>query len=270
MINVMTFNIYNWNRTDEHLRRICRVLLKNAPDTVGVQEITPEWIERIFADAEIAEKYGYIGVHRGDFTYEMTVIFYRKDKFKVVESGTKWYSKTPDITSTYGAAGQMYNRIFTYGVFERLSDGRRFAQLNTHLDLHVYTNESKERVPLVFENGELVQNEQARMLAEYGLRLKDSVGTVFLTGDFNATPDKYVHKHFEEKGYVRASDIAKETVGSSEGLPVCQGIDHVYILSDNPTCELWFTDGERYGEELKPPVRIFPSDHLPRMAAVKI
>ena len=39
---------------------------------------------------------------------------------------------------------------------------------------------------------------------------------------------------------------------------------------ENPNCELWFTDDEKYEEELKPPVRNYPSDHLPRMATIKL
>lgn len=267
----MTYNIYNWNKTDEHLRRICNVLRKNEPDTVGFQEISPEWIAKILAHEDIAAKYDYVGVHREDFTFEMTVIFYRKDKFRVLEAATKWYSETPDVPSTFGAVGQQYNRIFTYGIFERLSDGKRFAQMNTHIDLWVYPNENKEWVPLVFEDGELAQNAQARLLMKYANWLYEKVGTVFITGDYNSRPDDvYVYRHIEENGFVRASRIAKETVGSSDGLPVCQGIDHVYMRMENPNCELWFTDDEKYEEELKPPVRNYPSDHLPRMATIKL
>ncbi len=266
----MTFNIYNWNKSEEHLRRICDVLKRNSPDTVGFQEITPEWIDRILADGELGKRYGYVGEPRGDFTKEMTAIFYRRDRFRVLESATKWYSDTPDVASNYGVSGQQYNRILTYAVTERLSDGKRFAHVNTHLDLWVYFGEHKEEIPLLLDDGELVQNRQVRMLAEVCLALRETGYPVVLTGDFNSKVGSYVYRHLAEKGFVRSEDIAEETEGSCKGLPVCQVLDHVYLGAETPHCEKYRIDDTRYDEELKAPVGHYPSDHLPRMATIKI
>ncbi len=270
MINVMTFNIYNWNKTDEHLRRICNALIKNQPDTVGFQEATPEWVEKILANPSLEGVYGYVGEHRGDFTFEMTPIFYRKDKFKVLEAGTRWYSDTPDEPSNFGAEGELYNRIYTYALLERISDGKQFVHVNTHLDLWIYFGENKEQIPLVFEDGELVQNTEADRLSAFCEELSMYADTVVLTGDFNAKTDSYVYKRIERSGFIRAQGIAKECIGSSEGLPVCQVLDHIYIKTSKPHCERYFIDDTRYDEELKAPVGHYPSDHLPRMATIKI
>ena len=74
---------------------------------------------------------------------EYSAIFYRTDKFDLIESGTKWLSPTPDEPCSYYVykdpdTGVTYRanfpRIMTYAVLERKTDGARFIYVNTHLD----------------------------------------------------------------------------------------------------------------------------------------
>ena len=54
-------------------------------------------------------------------TSEMCGIFYLKDKYELLDSGTFWISETPDEESKYADAG--CNRICSYVVLQNKTTG---------------------------------------------------------------------------------------------------------------------------------------------------
>lgn len=137
------------------------------PDIVGFQEVTPvhyEYLKKILPD------YDSTICYRDDFILsEGCPIFYRTDKYEMLDGGSFWLSETPDEMSK--SWGSSHYRVATYMILKEKETGREFAVFNTHLD-----NESEqariEGIALVVEK-----------IREFG-----SIPAL-LMGDLNAEPD---------------------------------------------------------------------------------
>ena len=151
------------------LPRVAEVIRSRGFDLVGVQECVPD--EAHILDDELPE-FARVGCGRNaDRGGEAMYIYYRKDRFEVLEDGTFWLSQTPDKPgSKYEGAG--CPRTCTWALMKDKRTGRVFRYFNTHLD-HI---SSQARV-----NG-------MEVLLERGVRPAKARGeTIFLTGDLNAT-----------------------------------------------------------------------------------
>lgn len=144
-------------------------------DSMGFQEASLRWMTYL---EEHLTDYAYVGVGRedGGVRGEFSPIFYRKEKYDVVDSGTFWLSKTPDEPGTKDW-GSACKRICTWAVLENKETGARYAHFNTHLD-HV-SNEARTH--------------QMEVLLE---RVKEYLGVypVVLTGDLNDLEDSDMYR----------------------------------------------------------------------------
>lgn len=167
-LRLMSYNIYYSDLREERLAKVAQMINKYAPDIMGLQEAnTTTW--RDFLLKEFGDKYDYVGTGReAGGVGESTPILYRKDKFKLLESDTFWLSDTPLVCSKYPSSRQ--NRIFTYVLLARKSDGKKFLVVNTHLD--TATAEAK-----LLQVASLKKQLHDLCLDEYPL---------ILTGDMNA------------------------------------------------------------------------------------
>ena len=141
------------------------------PDIVGMQEVTVTW--RQWLDNYVFnDSYASVGESRapGD---EATPIYYRADKFDMLESGTFWLSDTPDEPATKVTDANL-PRICTWARFRDKATGREFVHINTHLD-HNGANDSTA--------ANAVRKAQASVIVRYAQRFGDL--PVFLTGDMN-------------------------------------------------------------------------------------
>lgn len=138
-----------------------------APDSFGIQEATPKWVKIL--DKEFGEKYARVGEGRSpiEMFTEYSAVYYRKDKFNLLDSGTIWLSETPEKKYTKSFDSK-HNRIATWAVLEDKETGTKYTHINTHLD-HVL---------------ESTRVEQSKVLLNKIDELKKN-GTVICTGDFN-------------------------------------------------------------------------------------
>lgn len=175
-VKVMSYNVRVGNDTQNasgedcsrasRAPRIAKVIKQFMPDTLGVQEFSEEW--KSLLNNELMPQYGFIGYGRNaDLTSETSGIFYNKDTVSLIDAGTKWMSPTPDTPGTKFEDSGNWNRIFTYGVFERHSDSFTYLHINTHFDL--------ERSPRL-KGAEVINS----FLQEYIDKMP-----IVLTGDFN-------------------------------------------------------------------------------------
>lgn len=135
-IRVMSFNIrYSdvGSLTREDREPYVEATIRNGhPDSVGLQEATPEWMA--YLTEALSDEYAYVGVGRdnGVDEGEYAAIFYLKDKYTAVDSGTFWLSDTPDVPSMgWGAACY---RICTWVVLENVESGEQYLHMNAHFD----------------------------------------------------------------------------------------------------------------------------------------
>ena len=146
-------------------------------DIIALQEVLHQPLQTF---TELDE-YDYFGVGRDDGAEsgEYNPIFYKKDKYRRLDQGVIWLSKTPDVPSKDWNSG--CNRILTYLKLEDKRDCVRFIVVNTHLD------NASEKARL----------NQAKILVEFINSYSQGLPLV-ICGDFNAYPDSEVTKHLEQ------------------------------------------------------------------------
>jgi len=136
-LDVMSFNIRlgTANDGDDHWTRrrdmLFDVLRTHDADLVGLQEAFRFQIEEILA---AVPGYGVVGVGRDDGRAggETSAILFKTSRLHVAESGTFWFSDTPDVPGTR-TWGNRYNRVSSWARFVD-RDGRAFWHYNLHLD----------------------------------------------------------------------------------------------------------------------------------------
>ncbi len=137
------------------------------PDFLGTQEGQQPQLDFM---AQNLPHYSYVGKPRtNDPNGEFTAIFYRTDKFEIVEQNTFWMSETPEkISKGWDAA---YERISTYVLFKDKTSKKLFWMMNTHFD-HI--------------GKEARRNSALMMISKMEELKKKKDVPIFLTGDFNA------------------------------------------------------------------------------------
>ncbi len=175
-VRVMSYNVRCKSDPEGSINNrsklVTAVLAAHEPDSFGVQEATSKWLRLI--DKSLGDKYDRVGVARdyfGPFS-EYSAVYYLKDKYNLIDSGTFWLSETPDKKYTKSFDSNCF-RIATWAVLENKETGERYTHVNTHLD-HVL---------------ESTRSEQARVLIERVKELEKN-GTVVCTGDFNTDMDE--------------------------------------------------------------------------------
>lgn len=134
------------------------------PDSIGMQEVTSTWRKELEATC-FGEQYSSVGNAKMS-TGEMNAIFYRNDKFTLVDSGTFWLSDTPDVVGSM-IEGSGEPRTCTWARLKNKNTAAEFVHLNVHLDI----------------NGSAVRVKQGQALMEFVRGLGDV--PMILTGDFN-------------------------------------------------------------------------------------
>lgn len=166
----------NGNSVNQRAIRFRRLLEEYVPDIFGTQEFTNNWdiwLNRMFkaaAEEGTLPTYESVGCSRDGRTTkggEFNKIFYRADRFELVESDTFWLSDTPDKVSH--VEGSLCDRICTWALLKDRNTGRTILVANTHLD------HGTDDVRAI--QAEILMAHLTRMVGDY---------PVCLTGDFNS------------------------------------------------------------------------------------
>lgn len=254
-LKVMSYNIKyanendgenSWSKRKDYLASQIRFY---EPHIFGVQEALHRQLEFL---KEKLPGYEYFGKGRDDGTQkgEFSAIFYKSEKFELLEQGTFWLSSTPATPGKGWDAA--YPRVCTYGLFKEKASGKEFWVFNTHFD-HV---------------GKEARKESARLIHKKIEELNKNETPLILMGDLNLEPEteevKFLSTHYKD------SKKEAEVVFGPEGTfnaydfntPVTRRID--YIFTNNGI------NVEKYGvlsdsRDLK-----YPSDHLPVLVHLEL
>lgn len=214
------------------------------PDLIGTQELFELQGNAI---VESLPQFAWFGLsRRGNHEDEHMGVFYRKDKFRLLESGNFWLSPTPEVVMS-SAWGMSLPRMATWGLFEMLSSGKRLYFVNTHFPHR--------------KEDEAARLECAKVIAAFLAKLPKNVPAI-LTGDFNTDASGAAFELLTKEFRDAKPSPAGGTFHGFKGVPGSARIDWIlYRGSLNFVgAEILKThEGERY-----------PSDHFPVAAAFSV
>lgn len=172
LLKILQYNVKN--NTGDSMSARSAALKKTLefflPDSVGFQEVTPDWMSHLKTDA-LPSVYAGVGEPR-EPGGEATPVFYRADKYELLDSGTFWLSDTPEVQS--GVSGTNYLRIATWVKLKNKTTGFVYVHVNTHLDNNGNNSSSV---------GLSIRTKQMKVVLEFIASLGDV--PCFLTGDMN-------------------------------------------------------------------------------------
>lgn len=173
-------SLNNWQYRKD---TVCQYILDKKMDIIGMQEVLHNQLEDLKAGLP---NYAAIGVGRDDGKEkgEYSPLFYRADKYEVLESNTFWLSQYPDSVGFIGWDGAC-TRIATWAKFKDKATGKIFMGVNTHFD-HVGTEARRESALLIIK------------------KIKEIVGDqpAVVTGDFNVNDQSEAYKTITTNEFV--------------------------------------------------------------------
>ncbi len=217
-------------------------------DIFGTQEGLPDQLK----DLCELNTYAYVGAGRDDGkdSGEHSSIFYKKDRFKLLQSGNFWLSTTPDVPSM-GWDAKCCKRVCSWGKFKDNKTKKEFYFFNVHFD----------------HEGQIARIESGKLMVQ---KIKEIAGNapVICTGDFNSNPETEQIQTMQ----TLLNDAYKVTqmppygpVGTFTGFKTDftpeNRID--YIFTDNKFAVL------KYGVLTDMNNGRYPSDHYPIIADLK-
>lgn len=212
------------------------------PDVMGVQEAMPNQMKDM---SLLLPEYASLGVGRDDGKDEgeYSAIFYKKKKFKVLESSTFWLSETPEKVGMGWDA--VCNRVCTYALLQNQDTDEKFWVFNTHFD-HVGKEARKNSALLIIEKIQELNKERL---------------PVILTGDFNMEPEhesiQYILRTLKDSKTISNLDFGP--TGTFNGFhfnePVTRRIDFIFV-SENIQVNKYAVLSDNWDLH-------YPSDHFP-------
>jgi endonuclease/exonuclease/phosphatase family metal-dependent hydrolase len=261
-VKMMSFNIRygsaddgknSWpNRSELVFDVICRY----KADVVGLQEALRFQIDEI---RRALPEYGEIGVGRDDGKKqgEYCCILYRKDRFKVDDEETFWFSNSPWVPGTIHW-GNACTRICTWARLIDRETGKAFYVYNLHLD-HV-SQPSRER--------------SVELLAKK-INAREHDDPYVVMGDFNAAEDNKAIHYLRGWGEIKSPVVMVDTyrlahpfeeqVGTAhrfDGKKDSGKIDYIFAEMRTRVFDariMRYHQGKRY-----------PSDHFPVTAELDL
>jgi len=218
-------------------------------DIFGTQEGLDHMLEGL---RDSLPDYAYIGIGRDDGKQagEHSAIFYKTNKFKLLEHGDFWLSEITDRPNKGWDA--VLPRICTWGKFRETGTGFIFYMFNLHMD-HV---------------GVQARAESAKMILAKIKTFPASM-PVILTGDFNVDQTSESYKLINNSGVLRdcyeLSPIRLATNGTFNNFhtdgKTDSRIDHIFVTRQFRVA--------RYGILTDTYCGRTPSDHFPVEAQVE-
>lgn len=176
-LKVMTYNIRYPEKRDranywDNRRDVAMEMLRRySPDLIGTQELFFRQGEDIVT---AIPEYVWLGTARyGIHTNEYMGIFYKKERFQLLEMGQFWLSKTPDVPGSMDWDVTL-PRLATW---VRLLD-KRTAKPLYFVDTH-FAHRREDAA---------ARAESSKVIAAFLAKLPADIPVV-LAGDFNTTPD---------------------------------------------------------------------------------
>lgn len=217
-------------------------------DIVGTQEGLKHQLDDM---KNALSEYSYYGKGRddGQSKGEHSAIFYKKDKYSVIDSGDFWLSQTPEKPGPGWDA--RLNRICSWIKLRTKQGGKTFYVFNVHYD----------------HQGVQARIESSKLMID---KIKQIAGKqpVIFTGDFNGNHQSEWYLNIKNSGVFRdvLGLVAHPYVNNgsfnsfSANNPSKDIIDHIFISSHFSVRKYGILTDTYHGK--------FPSDHFPVLAVL--
>lgn len=218
------------------------------PDVIGTQE---GWEPQLRDFNELLDDLEIVDSNRQWISDRMyPSIFYRPERFELINSGDIWLSQTPYVAASK-SFGSAFPRLCTWAILKAKENGKNYFFVNAHLD-HLETQTRQEQIKVLI-------NEIAKFRGDYPM---------VLTGDFNESPFEGVRKEID-KSNLKLTD-PWFTLGHEE----CEShhsfkgqredgsrIDWILHSTETFDCVDIHLHKEKSSE-------VYPSDHFPVVATL--
>lgn len=221
-------------------------------DILGTQEVLIGMLKDLSADLPEYARYG-IGRDDGKDAGEHSAIFYKKDKFKLLDAGDFWLSETPDKPSL-GWDATCCNRICSWVKLKDKKSGAVFYVFNTHYDYQK----------------DLARNESSKLVLRKIKAIAGKNAPVLFMGDLNGTRQSEWYKTIEDSPLLE--DTYKEAKYPFEFNPSFQSfgkriqqddiIDHIFASKKFKVLRWGILSDTYHGK--------YPSDHFPILTEVRL
>lgn len=247
--------------------QICRIIQARDFDVFGSQEVRHNQLLDMCAGLP---EYAYVGVGRDDGKTggEYSPVFYKKERFTLLDSGTFWLAETTDKPCKGWDA--RYPRICSWARLKDKECKRTFWFFNLHMD----------------HRGIVARRESSHLVLKKIQEIVKTKEPVILTGDFNVDQTSDIYSIIADSGIVvDAYSVAKERFdinGTFNNFnPAAwtnRRIDHIFLTPswsavsyDVPTDVYWTAvEGEAVDSTNFPKEQKYhlyqtrmPSDHFP-------
>lgn len=258
-VNWGTFNIRYDNPDDQENNwkfrkdRVATFIQQEKLDIVGMQEVLHNQLEDL--KTRLPE-YAEVGIGREDGKQqgEYAPIFYRKDRFKLLDSNTFWLSQYPDSVGFIGWDGAC-TRIATWAKLEEKSTGKIFLAVNTHMD-HVGVEARRKGALLIIERiQEIVGNRPAVLTGDFNVNDKSEAYQTLTTNDF-VLKDAYKTADVKEGVSYTFHDFEKVPMNEREK------IDFIFVTPQIKVTRSWIPKENPDGKGVL-------SDHNPQLATLQ-
>ena len=254
-IKVITYNLRydnagdNQNQWKYRTGKVDSLFKKYSPDILGIQEGLNNQVNDV---QQMLPDFFHVGVGRDDGKTkgEFSAIFFRKEKFDLIESNTFWLSPTPSIIASKGWDAAI-TRICTYAKVKYKKNDTEFFVFNTHFD-HI---------------GETARQESAKLILQKINEIANGF-PIIVCGDFNSEPNSggyqtIIHSNQPKlfDTYSNKQDSCTFTGFAVNG-NICKRIDFIF-RNENFTTTNFQIIGDNNG-------KFYPSDHKPVMAILKL
>ena len=252
-IKIISYNIRTMARDGENSWQFRKHATKNmiekhCPDAFGLQEAM---IPHMLYIDSVCPQYARVGVGRNDGknSGEFMTIYYNKERFDLLDSGTFWLSETPEKVSRGWDAA--LPRIATWVKLRDKATKRKFFYFNTHFD----------------HRGRTARVESSKLIVDKIREIAGKKATVILTGDFNIeSEDEALQPLYDNMSAARKSAPVTDYKGTYNGfgdvkkMPI---IDHIFYIGRKVQCKEFRTLDGYYGAK-------YISDHYPIEAVFTI
>lgn len=202
---IMSFNVQVASNIGDRGEGVTSIVRDASPELLGIQEANGVWMDHL--SQSLADIYDFVYLGRDNTARgEGTPIFFKRETFEAITTGTKWLGEVPD--QPIKTEGARYPRVMSYAELRFRTSGERIVFVSTHLD----------------HAGDDVAALQAAHMKRIVGELFGEDAPIFIVGDFNVLPDSktltYMTGEFGLTSVSNSPEITDDTPTFHRGIKI--------------------------------------------------